>query len=73
MKERQEQLNKAIRSAGPHVASRFPKKAMETIMRDGGPLWTYEGPSYNNNNFRAGFEQTFGKRDDIGSNLAKKE
>lgn len=63
MNERQEQLNKAIHAAGPEKAGKFSAKTMETIMRDGGSVWRYEGPSYNTNAYRKGWDRIFGKKE----------
>lgn len=42
------------------------------IAREGGPFWTYEQDPHNTDAFKEGWERTYGKRDDIGSNLANK-
>ena len=68
----QEKWNKRIKAAGKKAVD-FSQETLSAMIREGGSMWRYEGPSYNNDNFRSGFEQTFGKRDDIGSNLAKEK
>ena len=57
MTPKQEKWNERIRAAGPSGASKFSGKTMEQMMCEGGCIWRYEGPSYNTNAFREGYDK----------------
>lgn len=65
----QKYWNKRIRETKNPIHLGGP--TLERIARESGPFWIYQQDPHNNDAFRDGFEHTFGKRDDIGSNLAK--
>lgn len=67
----QRHWNEMIRKA-PRAAN-FNADTMRRIATEGGPLWKYEQDPHNTKAFKEGFDRTFGKRDDIGSNLVCKE
>lgn len=41
------------------------------IARESGEFWTYEQDPHNTNAYKEGYDRIFGKRDNVGSNLAK--
>lgn len=60
MKESQRKWNERIRSAGKD-ATMFSETTMSQLIDEGGPLWNYEGPPYNTDAYRDGWERTFGQ------------
>lgn len=61
MKASQEKWNKRIRAAGAN-ATKFSVETMRQLVRESGDFWAYEGPSYNNDVYREGWERIFGQK-----------
>jgi len=63
MKDSQLRWNERIRAAGPEGAGKFSADTIQKIAKEGGPIWSYEGPSYNNDAYREGWDRIFGKKE----------
>ena len=63
MKESQRRWNERIRAAGSSGAGRFSQETIQKIAKEGGPIWTYEGPSYNTDAYRKGWDRIFEKKE----------